>query len=66
MLLPKPSLALVAGAVLAVVVFTLLVEAVGDALRRRKLRVSGLEDAWLAKSEAIAAAVRVDAVLAMT
>jgi hypothetical protein len=43
---------------LAVVVASLLVEAVGDALRRRKLRVSGEKDAWLAKAEAVAAAVR--------
>ena len=39
-------------------VAALLFEAVRDALRRRQLRVSGTKDAWLAKAEAVATAVR--------
>lgn len=53
-LLSRPSLMLVAAAVLAVVTLTLLVELVGDAIRRRHLDVSGEKAAWLAKSQAVA------------
>jgi hypothetical protein len=36
----------------------MLLELLGDALRRRKLQTSGLQAAWLAKATAVAAAAR--------
>ncbi len=56
--MPRPLLPTLALAILAVVVACLVVEWVGDALRRRHLRVSGEKAAWLAKAESVAAAVR--------
>jgi hypothetical protein len=57
-LLPQASLGVLAAAVLAAVVLSLLLEGVRDALRRRQLRVTGLKAQWLAKAETVAAAVR--------
>ena len=43
-----------AAATLALASLTLLVELVGDALRRRHLDVSGEKAAWLAKAQTVA------------
>ena len=47
-----------AQCLLGAVSVSLLLELLGDALRRRKLQTSGLQAAWLAKATAVAAAAR--------
>ena len=55
---PKPSLALVAITLLGAAAVSVTVEFVQDALRRASLRQSGQYDAWQAKAQAVADAVR--------
>ena len=60
-LLARPSLGLVAAALLATATLFLLAELVRDALRARRLAASGEKAAWLAKAEKVAAAARAKA-----
>lgn len=63
-LLARPSLGLVAAALLATATLFLLAELVRDALRARRLAASGEQAAWLAKAEAVAAAAALKAAAA--
>ena len=57
-LVSKPSLTVVAAVLLGCAAASVAVEFVADALRARRLRVSGTYDAWQAKAQAVADAAR--------